>query len=224
MKFKNQILLCITFIVLIIISFFSIIIFPLVNWDIFNGINLLDKFIDMLFLFIPVLVAYMLYLQSERAKERERLRNEINSINITLKEIEKNNQWCKEYIDQGIQPSIKFYNLTKVGIERCLNTLNFKNEQDFLEAFYMSIKLINIVNNVIEANIISRNNLIIELNHYKDIEKENLSKKSDGKITSIDNFNVNLVNMSNKSIEKSEILKVHLIQRKRENIKKIKYI
>ncbi len=137
---------------------------------------------------IPVLAATVIYLGTLQEKEKDRIREENNSIVIALKEIQKNKTWCEEYIGQGIQPSIKFYNLTKIGIERCLNTLRFIEDSDFLEAIYMSIKLINIVNNVIEAIILTSQN-----------------------------FNPNLVNMSKESIHESEKLEIYLKYRYSKN-------
>ena len=182
------------------------------NWPFF------DSVFSMLLMLVPVFVAVIIYLNTLREKKKEKLMDEKNSIQITFEEIEKNNKWCGEYIDQGTQPSFKFYNLTKIGIERCLNTLSFsKEEKEFLNAFYMTIKLVNIVNNIIEANIILSNYSKIDLIQ----QKKTISSKIHGTIHSQHNFNANLVNMAKESISESNKLKIFLEQRTRDNEKLI---
>lgn len=155
-----------------------------------------DKSQAMLFMLAPILAAFWLYIENQREKERQKIKKENNNISIALKEIEKNNQWCNEYITQGVQPSIKFYNLTDIGIKRCLNTLKFEDDKVFLEAFYMSLKLIGIVNNIIQANIINVRQ----------------------------NFNSNLVSMARESIHEADKLKIYLQQRINKNKELIKNI
>ena len=151
------------------------------------------QIIDMLVIMVPTVVALFFFSETQLEEYRKKLVKENNVIVVALKEIEKNKQWCTEYI-QCVTPSLKFYKPTNIGIKRCLNALEFHNEDAFLEALYMSLKEIGIVNNIIDAMI----------------------------ITQITEYNVNLVNVSKNAICESEKLEIFLRQRIEDNKRKIR--
>jgi len=187
MKLKAQRNLAIFFIVLLVAV-----------WAVLFHLGFSEEIVVMFSILIPISFAWILFVESGRIKEKARFIGEISSIEISLKEIEKNNKWCSEFITRG--PSRKFYNLTMIGVEKCLNTLRFKEEdggEDFLEAFYMTIKEARIVNNLIEVGV--NNNLI------------------DAGVLNEDELHDKLVGVSRNSIKESNELKKYLKGRKRYN-------